>query len=969
MAGSDVRVASFGPFRFNPSRRRLMRDHQEVLLGTRAFDILQALVGSAGRSLTNKELIQFAWPGIHVEEANLRVHISSLRKTLGCGKDGVRYIENLVGRGYCFVAPVQWLEEDPPAAASSGAQVSGAPGSASPPPPLRSRIIGREAEVADVCQLLAAGRFVSIVGPGGLGKTTVALATAHRLLGSDLAAQFFLDLSEIRDPGLVIPALARSVGVATGRQPSEALLISHLRGQRALLVLDSCEHLADAMAELAQSLWDHLPELHILVTSREALRIDCERIFPLSALAVPTGDSELAPGALNASPAVEMFFDKVASSGFRGELAAEDLGIVGDICRRLDGIPLAIELVASHASTFGFSGLLTLLGERHSLRLEGKRNAALRHQTLETMLDWSYDLLSTTDRDVLMYLSAFVGDFTLDAAQFVATNDTRDIFAVSNAITRLVNKSLLTASAKGSLTSFRLLDTTREYAQEKLMASGAACDAYEKHAAYYLARLGGTGSGGAFTRKDFSSYMADVPNIRLALERAAAAPDHPCLARLCAASVPVFVGLGLLTECGTWCAHVLARSGPALDDPLELSIQEGLAIASMFTNGNHDTVRSAISRGLELAERSGQFERTLHLLSGQHIFFTRIGDFRAALECAEHCLRVCRAEGDPAGIATAEWMVGCSYHLVGDQAKALEFTERGFDTVPLSSPRDTRYFGYDHQIRALIVLVRTLWLRGKPEEARRVAETAISEAVRKNSQIDLCIALLYVCTIAIWDRDAETADARSQRLLEVAARNSLKPYEMVGLALAGQVDVLCNRLDSGIEKLQAAIAYLEAEEHHILTPVFLGSLSDAFSRSGRIDRAKRLIDVAIERARRGSGSCHLPELYILAGQIEGRDPSAPAGRMVEWFQEARAVARRHSDVHHELEASLELLKQGQRMHQELAVLMASVALNGTSRCLTEARALLQVPDVRLAMKEPCERACRGTRRKSDVNLA
>ena len=409
-------IVSFGPFRLAAEERLLLKDGAPVAIGGRALDVLIALTARAGEVVSGRELIDLVWPGVIVQEANLRVHIAALRKALGDGRDGSRYIVNVPGRGYSLVVPIRHSSTDstlPIAAPASPARPRNLPA------PLQA-LVGRNETVAALSSLLLSRRFVSVVGPGGIGKTTVAVAVANALrqeFGDD--AVCFVDLGSLTDPADVPSAVASALGCSVQGPDPEPYIHAFLRDKRILIVLDNCEHVIEAAAPLCERLFGGAPSVHLLTTSREALRVEGENVHLLRPLDSPLDDTPSAVQAL-AWPAVQLFMERAASSGYRAELSDTDAPIVAKICRRLDGIALAIELVASRVGTYGIRGTADLLDGGAELFLPGRRDAQPRHQTLQAMLDWSFKLLSAYEQTVLSRLSVFVGQFTLGAAHSVA---------------------------------------------------------------------------------------------------------------------------------------------------------------------------------------------------------------------------------------------------------------------------------------------------------------------------------------------------------------------------------------------------------------------------------------------------------------------------------------------------------------------------------------------------------------------
>src|ERR1700692_3827403 len=455
---------SFGPFSLFAAERLLKKGDEAVPLGGRALDILIALAERAGEVVTRKELISTVWPDVTVEEANLRFQKAALRKALGDGRDGARYISNISGRGYCFVAPVTRstaARTVPVTAIATTERVQRLP-------PRPARMVGRDDTVRCLAEQIQMWRFVSIVGPGGIGKTTVAISVAHALIDGFHNAVFFIDLAALTDPQLVPTAIASALGFAVQTQDPVVSLLAFIGDRRILLVLDNCEHVIGVAAALAERIVSEAPQAHILATSREALRVEGEHVHLLYSLDCPPEDAGLTAMEALRYPAAQLFMERAAASGYGAALSDIDAPIVARSCRRLDGVALAIELAASHGGSPRIRGVAELLDNRFGLLWQGRRTALPRHETLNAMLDWSYSLLSEREKLVLCGLSVFVGGFTLHAAGSVASEPEVDEADVIDTVASLVAKSLISTAAINETTYYRLLDTTRTYAATTL---------------------------------------------------------------------------------------------------------------------------------------------------------------------------------------------------------------------------------------------------------------------------------------------------------------------------------------------------------------------------------------------------------------------------------------------------------------------------------------------------------------------
>jgi predicted ATPase/DNA-binding winged helix-turn-helix (wHTH) protein len=473
-------IVSFGPFRLFAAERLLKKDDEPVFLGGRSLDVLITLVERAGEVVTRKELISRVWPDVTVEEAYLRGQITGLRKALGDGRRDARYIVNVPGRGYSFVAPVSHFttRSSPPSIETTVRLPL-----ANMPARLR-RMVGRDDTVHVLSTQLMMSRFVSVIGPGGMGKTTVAVAVAHALLSGFGDAVFFVDLAPISDPQLVPTTVALALGFMWQTQDPLANLLAFVSDKKILLVLDNCEHVIDVAATLAERVVNEAPQAHVIATSREALRAEGEHVYQLRALDCPPEDAALTATDVLLYPAAQLFMEGATAGGYGSELSDNDGQAVARICRRLDGIPLAIELAASRTASHGIAGIEALLQNRFGLLWQGRGTALPRHRTLRAILDWSHDLLDEAERRLLRRLAVFAGGFTLEASAAVM-GDPESLPTLADSISNLTAKSLVTWDP-ASVGRWRLLETIRSYALEKLAESGEVQRIAQRHAEFFL---------------------------------------------------------------------------------------------------------------------------------------------------------------------------------------------------------------------------------------------------------------------------------------------------------------------------------------------------------------------------------------------------------------------------------------------------------------------------------------------------
>jgi predicted ATPase/DNA-binding winged helix-turn-helix (wHTH) protein len=922
----DQHAILFGTFRLRVAQRLLENDGAPVHLGPRTLDILIALVERAGDAVSKQDLMARVWPDTTVDEGSLRFQVALLRKVLGEDGPDARYVTTLPGRGYCFVAPISHgSAPELPAAESPVAHPSyGLPARL-------TRMVGRDETVQRLSAQLASERFVTIVGPGGIGKTTVAVAAAHTLLADFAGAVCFFDLGPLSDPLLVASAVASTLGLQVPARDPTPGLIAFLRDKRMLLILDSCEHVVETAALLAERIFQEAPQTYILATSREALRVEGEHVHPLTPLDSPPEDSGLTAAQVLAFPAARLFVERVAASGHRFELQDSDAPTVAEICRRLDGIALAIELAAGRVNAYGIQETAALLNDRFRLLWKGRRTALLRHQTMSAALDWSYDLLRDAERDVLRRLSVFLGVFTLEAARSVAMGDDIDGEQVVATLASLVEKSLVAANTSEVTTRYRLLDTTRAYVLGKLIDSGDADRAARHHAVYYLALLERTDTTTASTTPDartFADFGEHLGNVRAALEWSFfERGDLAVGVALAAASARLFLEMSLLTECHRWTEQAIA----VLDNSTrgtrrEMELQAALGLALMFTRGNSEQAGDALKRGLVLAGELGDLHNELRLLGRLHIFHERIGDFHSALEFALRGEVVAARIADPVGIAEAHSALGISRHLEGSGARARFHLEAATAELPVSPRINTFHFGFDYRNRARITLARVLWLEGLPDQAVVVARQTIAEAETFDHPVTLCIALIWAVQVFLWNGDLDVAEAHIDRFIEQADRYSLAPYQAVGRGVKGELLVRRGQPEAGITELRAALETLRPLRHELLTNSFSTTIAEGLAMMGRLDAARGAIDEVIALIGRRGDLFVIPELLRVKGTILASAREPEPAKAEQCFLESLDLSSRQGALAWQLRTatSLAVLRVAQGRPAEARAVLAPI---------------------------------------------
>ena len=915
-------MLSFGPFRLIAGERLLLRGDTPVELGARTLDTLIALVSRPNEIIGKRELMALIWPDVVVEEGSLRFHIAGLRKALGDGRDGARYIATLAGRGYCFVAPVTH------SGGAASIPVTVATGWTGPSflPGNLGRMVGRDASVAAILALLESSRFVTITGPAGVGKTTVAVAVGHALLDRFAGAVLFVDFGTLSDPAIVAASVASMLGIPIQSDDPAPGLIAWLRDRRLLLVLDNCEHVVDAAARLAQDIFRAAPQVHILATSREALRVEGERVHPLAPLTAPPDEPGLTAEDVLAFPAARLFVDRVAASGAELELGDAEAAIVARLCRKLDGVPLAVELAAGRVGTYGLRHTVALLDQRLALLWQGQRTAPPRQQTMQATLDWSYRLLSEVERVVLRRLAIFVGNFTIEAALAVVPGGAVEASVVFAAIDGLVAKSMVATRPAGAMMRYRLLDTTRNYLRTIDADASDHADLAARHAAFYRRWLVQTAAEwpNLPSAAERSPRLAELGNVRAALDWSfAPGGDERIGIDLAAAAAPVFLAMSLLTECHRWSERALgALAHSARGGREEMHLQAALGLSLMFTRGSSEEARTALNRSLAIADQRGDALNQLQLLGPLQMFHLRLGDFSTALHYGRRGTAVSQAMEDPAALALAHALLGLSLHFTGELGDARRELEAALRQGPAALPGGTTYLGFDGRNLAGAALARTFWLQGCPVRALDCARRSVREAAATDHPVTLSVALIWAVTVFFWTGDLDSAADHIDLFCARARSAPHGPYVVVGRAFRGELAIRRGDAAAGVESLRACLEELRAARYELLTTSFRIALVQGLTITGRFAEALALVDDTIALVEANGHFSYLPELLRVKGRLLCAMPHPRGAEAESCFLASLDLSRRQGALAWELRTAIDLAA----LHDEQARPEAARAL-------------------------------------------
>jgi predicted ATPase/DNA-binding winged helix-turn-helix (wHTH) protein len=909
-------------------RRELRSRGIPVPLGGRAFEIVTILVQSATQLVTKDHMMQRVWPGAVVGEGTLHVHISAVRKALGQDR---AILKTVSGRGYRLLG--SWTAEQREATAApvyspltrtSGAQP------ANNFPPLINRLVGRAAAAQFVRDLVSAYRVVTLTGPGGIGKTSLAIKAVRYLLPDFEDGGWLVELASLSDPGLVPSTVAGTLGLTLIDKISAESVARAVGGRHLLLVLDNCEHVIDAVANLAETFTRLCPRATIVATSREVLRIDGESVYRVPPLDVPAL-GQAAPDYIMQYSAVELFVARTKALNADFSPHAEDLASIATICRRLDGIPLAIEFAAARAAVLSVQLVAAGLRDRFALLTAGSRTALPRHRTLRATLDWSHELLPETERRLLRRLAVFPAGFTIDAATAVMTDTGFDASAMLDGIANLVAKSWVALDKSGGNARWTLLETIRAYALQKLAESGESDDAQRRHAAFFrdLFTTQARGPRSSLLDEDLARHVREIDNVRAALDWSfSSAGDQAIGVDLTVAYAPVWRHLSQMSECSERCERALLSLEPDVTANMRLRVelQINLASAIFITMGPPERAKALLIEALATADALNDLNTQAGALSMLiSIYFSR-GEFGSAQIAAERIEQIAHRIGDPIHLRFAYQQMANTLLTRGRSREAQQYLERVLRISAASgNRRDAIYYNSNDHAADRATLAAALWVQGFTDQALNEARLSLKELQGADHPLLLCRTLYGISRMSTMTGDFATADREIARLIEVAKGSNARLWETLAHFLKGKLLVERGEFAQGLLVLRDAFETCDRTGWHMSYGENIGALALGLAGTGRLDEALIALDDAM--AADGRGWWYASELLRIKGEIllqQAADQLVLAAE--DCFNQAAQIARERGALFWELRVALSLarLRVSQDRSHEARALLASV---------------------------------------------
>jgi predicted ATPase/DNA-binding winged helix-turn-helix (wHTH) protein/tetratricopeptide (TPR) repeat protein len=723
---------AFGPHVLFPTERILKRDGQVLHIGDKTLDLLMALLSAQGEVISKSDLADRVWQRSCVEDATIRVAIGSLRKVLGQTPEGGDYVINVVGRGYSFTSAVP-LERWPARSTEVGMKIHQPVGVGSALgrlPPLLNPVFGRRRDIEVINNLLATRRFITVVGSGGIGKTTVAVSCASlRAEGND--GVYFVDLAPIRDPALVPARIAMALGAVQAAADPLAFIAERLASSRMLLLLDNGEHVAGATASVIEDILGFAPHVSVIVTSREPLGADGETVYRLNPLSVPKDSYGLTAEQALTYDAIELFVDRVQAGSPDFVLTDALAPAAADICRKLDGVALAIRLAAGRVPAFGINGIATLLEDKFRLLAQNQRAALPRHQTLEATFDWSFDLLTPTEQALLTRVAIFSHAFSLTAVQQVAAGKGDSLEVAFATIGDLVAKSLVVFIEDEDGARYRLLETVRGFALARLGDGDERRQTALRHAQYVIGRCEIYQIEKAKSHDSEAAAIArsTLDDAQFALQWSIEEADWDLASELVRVAGPLLTQLGFAKEVGTWIERLLDVE---TDPHKRLALMISLGGALWLSSPEDITTIKIYGEAYSLARALDDVPAQLRAAWSVVLTTCSARRPRQAIRAAEQLTdgTDVSTEGDaPSSDALIRALAGVSRHLLGDYAEC----ERNIRWLLHHYPAEQRVvesgaYLYDPRQIGRPFLAWIEWFSGRLSDAAATSGQAITES-------------------------------------------------------------------------------------------------------------------------------------------------------------------------------------------------------------------------------------------------